>query len=244
MDRASLYDEAYNSFLTTPLAELRGAVERDSKRMLLWVTENKDRFIPARSWRELRVLECGGGLGGLSLQLAERGARCTLIDVSGKALELAQSLAQGKGVELEVHKQDVGMPSDLGVSKFDIIVDSHLLHCLPTAPERASYHQFVKDHLAPNGIVVGETMAHRKKIFVPEGWRMDEDHVLWQKFGDWLPVRKVSDSLDLETEFKAAGFSIACFLYYANYGIAPSAAYWDIPADILPAAVRYVLKRD
>src|SRR3546814_4178358 len=33
------------------------------------------------------------------------------------------------------------------MSSFDIIVDSHLLHCLALAPERLSFFQFAKDHI-------------------------------------------------------------------------------------------------
>jgi len=241
MDRASLYDDAYRPQKSISLVKLQEDVERDSKRMLLWAQEGRDKFLQGREWQGLRILECGGGTGGVSLQLAELGARCTLVDVSATALELAQSLAQAKGVALTTHALDVGTPPEVELGQFDMIIDSHLLHCLPLAPERASFFQLVKDHLAPGGIVVGETMAFRKKIFIPDGWRFDEEKVLWQKFADWVPVRRVADSLDIEAEFTSAGFKIVCFLYYANYGIAPSSAYWDIPADVMPAAVRYVL---
>ena len=211
--------------------------------MFLWVRGNKDRFLPDHDWRDLRVLECGGGTGGVSLHLARLGAKCTLVDFSPRALEVAQSLARVKGLEIETRCLNLAWPVEEEMSSFDIIVDSHLLHCLSLTPERLSFFQFAKDHLKPQGIVVGETMALRKKIYVPEGWRLDEQNILWQKFNEWVPVRRIADSLDLEDEFKKAGLNIVCFLYYANYGIAPSAEHWDIPADVLPAAVRYVLKK-
>lgn len=243
MHLPQLYDEAYHRYRHFPPEQLLEQVERESRRALLWTTESKDRFLAERPWRGLRVLESGGGLGGLSLHLARLGAQVTLVDVAPTALEVAQLLAQRAGASLRTECVDLGRPVETSLGQFDLIVDAHLLHCLPTVPERASYHQFVKEHLAPGGIVVGETMAHRKKIFVPEGWRLDEQNVLWQRFADWVPVRKIVDSLDLEVEFQHAGFHISYFYYYANYGIAPSAEYWDIPADVLPAAVRYVLTR-
>lgn len=243
MDRASLYNEAYGAQQALPSGALAESVLRDSKRMLLWAQEARDRFLSARDWRGLRVLECGGGLGGVSLQLAELGAQCSIADISSRALLMARDLAHMRGVELQTFEMDLGRPPERALGQYDLIIDSHLLHCLPLVPERASFLQLVKDHLAPGGILVGETMAFRKKLFLPDGVRLDDEKVLWQHLGAWVPVRKIADSMDIEAEFAGAGFRIVCFMYYANYGIAPTGNAGDLPADVLPAAVRYVLTR-
>lgn len=243
MDLASLYNEAYAGLENRATAQFLEEVERDSQRMFFWVRENKDKFLAGIDWKSVRILECGGGTGGVSLHLASLGAKCTLVDFSTSALEFAKSFAVQKGVELETHCLNLAWPIEEKLKPFDIIIDSHLLHCLALTPDRLSFYQFLKDHLKPSGIVVGETMAFRKKIYIPEGWRLDDKNILWQKFADWVAVRRIADSIDLEQEFKSSGLNIECFLYYANYGIAPSSEHWDIPADVLPAAVRYVLKK-
>lgn len=237
MQRAALYDEAFRRFLHQPVPELRERLERESKRAYLWVQECKDKFLPEQSWQELRVLESGGGMGGLALLLMRHGATTTLVDFAPTAVELARTMG------VDAYCRDVTQPDASLGKTFHIIADSHLLHCLPLMPERSSYYSFLKEHLAPGGIIVGETMVHRKKLFIPPGWRLDNENVLWQQFADWVPVRKIADSLDLEAEFKQAGFEISYFYYYANYGIAPSPEFWDVPADVLPASVRFVLKR-
>jgi 2-polyprenyl-3-methyl-5-hydroxy-6-metoxy-1,4-benzoquinol methylase len=237
MQRAALYDDAFRRFLFQPVPELRERLEREAKRAYLWVQECKDKFLPEQSWQELRVLESGGGMGGLALLLMRQGATTALVDFAPTAVELARTLG------VDAHCFDVTQPDVTLGKTFHLIADSHLLHCLPLAHERSSYFSFLKEHLAPGGIIVGETMVHRKKLFIPEGWRLDAENVLWQRFDQWVPVRKIADSLDLEAEFTRAGFSISYFYYYANYGIAPSAEFWDVPADVLPASVRFVLKR-
>ena len=244
MDLAPYYDEAYARYVRGPSTlELRDRVERESRGFLQLIDENKERFLPDRSWQGLRVVELGGGMGGLSMQLARRGAQVTLVDFAPHALELARQLFSTQGLEINTVCLDLGRPDATLGGQFDLMIDSHLLHCLPLVPQRISYLQFVREHLAPNGIFVGETMVHRKKMFIPDGYMLDQENVLHQMFAKWIPVRKIVDSLLLEDEFKSAGLHIAYFYYYANYGMAPSADFWDIPADVLPASVRFALKR-
>ena len=71
----------------------------------------------------------------------------------------------------------------------------------------------------------------------------DPNNVLWQMFGEWKPVRRILDSLDLEKELNEAGFNITYYMYYANYGFVPHPTFMEIPRDILPASVRMVLRK-
>jgi len=52
-----------------------------------------------------RVLDCGGGPGRYSIELARRGYGVTLFDLSPECLRLAQSKAQEAGVHLEGFEQ-------------------------------------------------------------------------------------------------------------------------------------------
>jgi len=244
MDLSLYYDDAYAPYTRIPVSEeMRERVARESRGLLQLVDENKERFLAELPWEGLRVVELGGGLGGLGLQLARRGARVTVVDISPNALTVARALAKAEGLEIETLCMDLGRPDAQLSGEYDLMIDSHLLHCLPLEPQRLSYLLLVRQHLAPHGILVGETMVHRKKLFIPPGYMLDQNNILWQMFAQWVPVRKISDSLVLEDELKNAGLNIHFFYYYANYAMAPSPDFWDIPNDILPASVRFALKK-
>lgn len=223
-------------------SELLHEVTTYSKGLFNLVTESKDRFLPNLDWNGLKVLETGAGRGGLGLLLARLGAKVTLVDFSPTALEQAKNIFALEGHEVRTVVGDVTHPDLELHEKYDLIIDSHLLHCLTEDPDRASYYRLITDHLAPGGIFVAETMVHRKKLYIPDGFMFDERNVLWQMFGKWTPVRRILDSLDLERELNEAHFNIVYFYYYGQYGFVPHRSFMDIPAEILPAAVRMVLQ--
>lgn len=237
------YEESYRNERGRDAHELLHEVTTYSKGLFNFVVESKNRFLPDVDWSTLSILETGGGRGGVGLLLARLGAKVTLVDFSPSALEQAEKIYALEGHEVKTVKGDVTHP-DLDLSqKFDLIVDSHLLHCVTEDPHRSSYYRFVADHLTERGIFVAETMVHRKKLYIPDGFMFDERYILWQMFGEWTPVRKIIDSLDLEKELQEAGFNIIYFYYYGQYGFVPHRSFMDIPAEILPAAVRMVVKR-
>lgn len=243
MQLTSYYDEAYRRLRQVPMDILGPRAEREGKRMFDLVEEARVRFLGGTAWPSLKILDCGGAPGGVAMQLARMGAQVTLVDFASEAIALADALARHQGLSLRTVQADVAQPDAQLAETYHLIIDHHLLHCLPSTPERFSFHRFMQDHLRAGGVVVGETMAHRKKLFMPPGWRLDDEKVLWQQLADWVPVRRIADSLELEDEFNRAGWKIVFFYYYGNYGVAPAEDFWDIPADILPAAVRYVLTR-
>lgn len=243
MSMQEYYEESYRNERGRDAHELLHEVTTYSKGLFNFVVESKNRFLPDVDWSDLSILEAGGGRGGVGLLLARLGAKITLVDFSPTALEQAEKIYALEGYEVKTVKGDVTHP-DLALSqKFDLIVDSHLLHCLTGDPERSSYYRFVTDHLTERGIFVAETMVHRKKLFIPDGFMFDERHVLWQMFGKWTPVRRILDSLDLEKELQEADLNIIYFYYYGQYGFVPHRSFMDIPAEILPAAVRMVVQR-
>lgn len=236
------YEDSYQMERGRSAQELLTEVTTLSKGLYNYVLESKDRFLPHLDWKNIRVLELGAGRGGLSLLLSRLGARVTLVDFSKEALNQAEKIFELEGVDVVTIAGDVTLPDLELPEKYDIIVDSHLLHCLTEDPDRASYYRLITDHLLPDGIFVAETMVHRKKMFIPDGFMFDERHVLWQMFGKWTPIRRILDSLDLEKELNEAHFHIAYFIYYAQFGFVPHRSFMDIPAEILPASVRMVLK--
>lgn len=236
------YEESYQSERGRSAADLLHEVTTYSKGLFNYTIESKNRFLPNPDWSSLKILEMGAGRGGLGLLLARLGAQVTLVDFSPSALEQAEKIFSTEGLKVTCVQGDVTHPDISLPHHYDIIVDSHLLHCLTEDPDRSSYYRLVSDHLTPQGIFVAETMVHRKKLFIPDGFMFDERNVLWQMFGKWTPIRRILDSLDLEKELNEAGFNIIYFYYYGQYGFVPHRSFMDLPADILPAAVRMVVQ--
>ena len=236
------YEESYQNERGRGTSDLVHEVTTSSKGLFDFVTESKQRFLPDVDWSGMKILETGAGRGGLGLLLARLGADVTLLDFSPTALEQAEKIYAAEGLEVKTVAGDVTHPDISLPYKYDLIVDSHLLHCLTEDPDRSSYYQLISDHLSPRGIFVAETMVHRKKLYIPDGFMFDERNVLWQMFGKWTPVRRILDSLDLERELNDAQFNIVYFYYYGQYGFVPHRSFMDIPAEILPAAVRVVVQ--
>lgn len=234
------YEESYQNYSRESVDSLKDIALRSGQALSRFVKESKDKFLGERSWEDLRVLELGSGHGGLSLELARLGAKPTLVDFSSEALTQARRIFESENLEVSTLEGDVGLP-DLEIKdKFDLIIDSHLLHCLTEDPDRVSYYALVKDALAPGGIFVCETMVHRKKLHIPDGFMFDQRNILWQMFGKWTPVRRILDSLDLEKELSNAQLSIKSFFYYGQYSFVPHQSFMEIPAEVLPASVRFV----
>ena len=243
MSLQEYYEDSFKSDRGRGPSDMMADVVQSTKGLANYALECKSKFLSNIDWQDMKVLEMGSGRGGLSLHLARLGSDVTLVDFSPSALEQAGRLFAlenftPKIIEADVTHPDVSLPD-----KYDLIVDSHLLHCLITDPERFSYLQLVRDHLKDNGIFIAETMVHRKKLYIPDGFMFDPNNVLWQMFGEWKPVRRILDSLDLEKELNQAGFNITYYMYYANYGFVPHPSFMEIPSEILPASVRMVLQK-
>lgn len=236
------YDSAYEKENLRDLESLKDEALTLSKGLYHFVKECKDKFLGDLDWSSLNILETGSGRGGLGLHLARLGAKVTLVDFSKEALEQAQRIFASEGFEVRTIMGDVSSPELQLLDKFHLIADSHLLHCLTDDPDRSSYYAFIKEHLIQNGIFTAETMVHRKKLFIPEGFHFDEKNILWQFMGSMIPIRRILDSLDLEDEIKKSGLEIASFYYYGQFGFVPHQNFLEIPAEILPASVRMVLK--
>ena len=237
------YESAYKAHLgIRPLEEVLDEAERNARGLYNYVLEMKSQFLPDKSWEEMTVLETGGGHGGLSFLLAKLGARVVTVDFSPSAIELCQRLVDFTGLKVRPLVGDLTHPDLALGERFDLIVDSHLLHCITGAPDRISYYQMIREHLKEDGIFVCETMVHKKNIFIPDGFMFDPEFTLWQLLGEWTPIRKILDSLDLETELKESKLDIIFFYYYAHFAFVPHAQFMELPTDILPASVRFVVK--
>jgi ubiquinone/menaquinone biosynthesis C-methylase UbiE len=168
-----------------------------------------------------RVLELGCGTGALACMLAEHGFDVTAIDVSASAIALARSVAQARGLAARFEVGDActwQAPAD----SFDVVVDSHLLHCIVGPVERRQLLANLRRALRPEGEFWTETMALAQRFAPTPRRRIDPHGIVWEQVDEvagcvdavredgatWLPSRYIAPSADdLLSEFADAGFT-------------------------------------
>lgn len=103
--------------------------------------------------------------------------------------------------------------------KFDLILDSHLLHCIVDQQNRQKYLNNVKDHLSAGALFYVETMVtHRDCTFESELEHFFFEPIL-QKGDD--PIRYIDTPENIEKEFLAAGLKIIYFYIDAGKRMIP-----------------------
>ena len=100
----------------------------------------------------MEILEVGTGLGTESVFLAVRGMKVSAVDLSTKALEYAQKLADFYGVDVALSQGDA---TDLKFpqGKFDVVSDQGVFHHLSDG-ERLEYANSVANVLKPGGMLL------------------------------------------------------------------------------------------
>ncbi len=90
--------------------------------------------------------------------LAQRGFEVAGIDISHSAIAFARGMAIQRGlpVQFDVEEACTWEP---GQGAFDVVIDSHLLHCIAMATERKQLLENVARSLAPSGEFWTETMV-------------------------------------------------------------------------------------
>jgi len=144
MDRN--FDDLAERFAQNIYGTLKGRI----RQIILW--EELDKILATLPARPLTVLDAGGGIGQISVGLAQRGHQITLCDVSEKMLQLAQRHAEQQGMHsqitfLQTSAQQVG-------SQLDKPVDLVLFHAVLewiVEPEKTLAALF--DTLSPGGVL-------------------------------------------------------------------------------------------
>lgn len=86
-------------------------------------------------WCTGTILDIGCGTGELALALAARGHPVTGVDLAPSAVELAKRKATKRGLNVEFQTADATELHGYD-GYFDTVLDSGLLHCLPTRSQR------------------------------------------------------------------------------------------------------------
>ncbi len=110
----------------------------------------------------MSALDLGCGTGATAFILAQNGLRTTGIDVSETAVAMARDLARQQNLDVQFISGDI---LDLGAlnQTFDLVYDSHCLHCIVFEDDRKRVFDGIKTILNPRGILIVDTMV------MPEG---------------------------------------------------------------------------
>lgn len=169
------------------------------------------------SFKGLRVLDLGTGMGTSALFAAKEGAAVTAVEISSSALEVAEANALKLGVKINFIKGDV-LELSLG-RKFDLIIDSTILHCIVGQRDRTRFYDVVKAHLASDGYFFVNTMLATPTRTFPAEFFHFEDNILWSlgineiserkiiNGKSYFPHRMILTYEDQLAEFKEQGFT-------------------------------------
>jgi SAM-dependent methyltransferase len=192
--------------------------------------------------KSAQILEAGCGLGGLSFYLSKMGFYTHGVDQSKLAISMAREINKNKSLYAKFTGQD--LCNSEASEQFDIVVDSHLLHCLVDKNDRESYLAFVKNSLTDDGLFFLETMCYQAKIQIPIGYEFDASFKLYKEIGDEkIPYRKIIDSIELEQELKSMGFKIKYLYYHNELSFDVFSEYKDLNAESLPKTIRLVASK-
>lgn len=165
-----------------------------------------------------KILELGCGTGALSCMLAERGFRVVGVDASSSAISFARSVVSKRALDAVFAVADV-CTLDLKDAQFDVVIDSHLLHCIALPKERRQLLSRISNSLTSDGEFWTETMTLHEDFQESPGRRIDRAGTVWTtvddptRFSDavfegggwWIPMRYVSPNAEaLLEEFAAA----------------------------------------
>jgi len=149
-----------------------------------------------------KALEIGCGSGSLLNEVCDKTVNKLCIDNSTSAVLLAKSRREFSNIHF--HKLDALNIREID-EKFDLIVDSHLLHCLNSFDEVISYLEAVRDCLSDNGYFVIETIS-LDKSFV-DARALDYQDYISADFKN-VGRRILFDSRILEELILSIGFDI------------------------------------
>ena len=161
---------------------------------------------PARKYLELG---CGAGTH------LNPSSDVWAVDFSEEAIKLAKADERFESVHFS-NQNVVSLDLD---EKFDFILDAHLLHCLVSEQDRASYLKNVFNHLTNRGLFYVETMiSHKECTFESELEYFFFEPVLQQ--GD-NPFRYIDEAENIERLLINTGFKILYFYIDAGKRMIP-----------------------
>lgn len=169
-----------------------------------------------------RILELGCGTGALSCMLAQRGFDVTGIDISESAISFARSVAAKRAMQVRFEVAEAATWK-APAATFDVVIDSHLLHCASLPNDRALLLAQMARCQAEAGELWTETMVSGDGLKATSSRRIDEGGIVWARIASpaecadavqrdgswWMPMRYVAPTpAALLAEFAAANLEV------------------------------------
>lgn len=176
MNSLELFNKIYNT-----------ETERGYSKSLLKFFESQ---IYSRLAKDPVVLDLGAGSKSIFEDTDLLKSNITAIDFSPVAIKNATLLPN----EVTYKEIDLGTPGVLESEKYDLIFDSHCLHCITDESQRKAAFINIYQALKPDGLFSAEMMVS------PAGKNIN------------LPNKHVVDARVLEEEILSYGFKIIYFL--------------------------------
>jgi len=177
-----------------------------------------DRIEPISS---ARVLDIGCGTGPASCFLASQGYSVDGIDISRTAIEIARTKAKELGLDIHYSVDDICHTSITGSDIYDIVIDTHCMHCITYDTDRHAALTSILRLLNKGGYFIMETMSIEDSFKWPHEGRIDEQGILWFEVKEnypydkvlfenrfWMCTRRLMRPADLEKELVHTGFVI------------------------------------
>jgi 2-polyprenyl-3-methyl-5-hydroxy-6-metoxy-1,4-benzoquinol methylase len=145
------------------------------------------------SFSGLQVLDLGTGTGTSALFAAKNGAQSVGVEISASAIEIAKENAIKLGLSAELIQGDV-LALNLD-RKFDVVIDSTILHCLVGLKDRRSFYNSVKLHMKSDSYFFVNTMIASSDMSsrFPKEYFLYQDEVLWSLGINEVSERKIID---------------------------------------------------
>lgn len=143
------------------------------------------------SLKGLNVLDLGTGTGTSALFCAKEGAKCVGVEVSKTAIDIAVKHANTLSLDIEFMVHDI---LELNLNrKFDLVIDSTVLHCIVGSNDRQRFYETAKRHLNRNGYLFVNTMISDGDMSscFPNKYFHFENEVLWSLGISEITERKI-----------------------------------------------------
>lgn len=157
-----------------------------------------------------KILDLGSGNYSLFEDFYLEKGSVTAIDFSEHAILSASQVSHVIYRHLDITKTDIKF-----TQQFDLVFDSHCLHCLMSDEERLQAFSNIRNALGESGLFCAEMMVQRphKKIA--------------------LPFKNIKEAMDLESELISCGFRIVYFMIKSDLAFVHHSGELELECDLL-----------